>query len=181
MADPTVADVFDQLVLVNGKLDQINLSTTGEANAINKLDSDVNKGFKTTIDSLKVIAQFDLEAVKLLFHLTQQVDAMICALEHISKNTCGILTQVTMQTPLQTRIRDDADVLRDIAESAYPQAGLARHRLAELRAEVERCCPPEKPTPACIYEPCPQPKPVQLPHLPKIPSDPEPPKASEPK
>jgi hypothetical protein len=171
MADPTVADVFDQLVLVNGKLDQINLSTTGEANAINKLDGDVNKGFKATVDALKTIAQIDIEAVKLLFHLTQQGDTMICALEHISKNTCEILNQVTVQTQIQMRLRDDADALRDIAESAYPSAALERQRLAELRAEVERCCPPEKPQPACVYEACPTHRPVGMPDLPKIPRE----------
>jgi len=171
MADPTVADVFDQLVLVNGKLDQIDLSTTGEANAINKLDGDANKGFKATVDALNTLAQIDVETVKLLFHLTQQADTMICALEHISQNTCGILTQVTLQTQIQTRIRQDADALRDIAESAYPQAALERQRLGALRAEIERCCPPEEAQPACSYKPCLQPKQVDMPHLPKIPKE----------
>jgi hypothetical protein len=173
MADPTVGDVFNQLVLVNGKLDQIDTNTFGQANAINNLDGDVNKGFKATVDALKTIAQIDIEAVKLLFHLTEQADTMICALEHISKNTCGILTQVTIQTQLQTRLRADADMLRDIAESAYPAAAFERQRLAALRAQIERCCPPEEPKPACTYEPCPQPKPVGMPDLPKIPKDSE--------
>jgi hypothetical protein len=174
MADPTVGDVFNQLVLVNGKLDQIDTNTFGQANAINNLDGDVNKGFKATVDALKIIAQIDIEAVKLLFHLTQQTDTMICALEHISKNTCEILTQATIQTQIQMRLRDDADALRDIAESASPGAAFERQRLAALRAEVERCCPPEEPNPACTYEPCPQPKPAGMPDLPKIPKESEP-------
>lgn len=171
MADPTVGDVFNQLVLVNGKLDAIDTNTFGQANAINNLDGDVNKGFKATVDMLKVLAQIDIEAVKLLFHLTQQTDTMICALEHISKNTCEILNQATIQTQLQMRLRDDADALRDIAESAYPGAALERQRLAALRAEVERCCPPEQPKPPCNYEPCPAPRPVRMPDLPKIDQD----------
>lgn len=164
MADPTVGDVFNQLVLVNGKLDAIDTNTFGQANAINNLDGDVNKG-------LNILAQIDVEAVKLLFHLTQQADTMICALEHISKNTCEMLTQVTIQTQLQSRIRDDADALRDTAESAYPSAAIERQRLAALRAELERCCPPEQPRPACVYQPCSQPRPVGMPELPKIPKD----------
>jgi hypothetical protein len=171
MADPTVGDVFNQLVLVNGKLDQIDTNTFGQANAVNNLDGDVNKGFKATVDMLEIIALIDIEAVKLLFHLTQQTDTMICALEHISKNTCQILTQATIQTQLQTRLRDDADALRGIAESVYPGAVLEQRRLAELRAEIERCCPPEMPGPACTYEPCFQPKPAGMPDLPKIARD----------
>lgn len=183
MADPTVGDVFNQLVLVNGKLDNIDTNTFGQANAINNVDSDINKGFKATMDLLKVIAQIDIEAVKLLFQLTQQADTMICALEHISQNTCGILTQVTIQTQLQKRIKEDADVLRNIAEFANPGAALEAKRLAELRAQVERCCPPEEPKPACTYEPCPRPRPVGKPELPKIPTDSDQPRdpASPPK
>jgi hypothetical protein len=176
MADPTVGDVFNQLVLTNGKLDNIDTNTFGVANALNNLDSDVTTGFKATVDMLKIIALIDIEAVKLLFHLAQQTDTMICALEHISENTCGILTQVTIQTELQKRIRDDADALRDLAESAYPGATVEQQRLAALRAEVERCCPPEEPKPACTYEPCPQPRPLKMPDLPKIPKDAEIPK-----
>lgn len=188
MADPTVSDVFNQLVLANGKLDQINIATLGQANALNQLDSDikkldgdVNKGFQTTVDTLKIIAQIDIEAVKLLFHLTQQADTMICALEHISQNTCGILTQVTLQTEIQSGIRHDADALRDIAESAHPETALERQRLAALRAEIERCCPPDKPKPACSYEPCPEPKSVEMPKLPDIPKDSKPNDPSRPK
>jgi len=142
MADPTVGDVFNQLVLVNGKLDNIDTNTFAQANAINILDADVNKGFKATVDILKTVAQVEVETLKLIFHLTQQTDTMICALEHIAKNTCEILTQVTIQTGLQTRILDDADLLRAIAESAYPGAALEQQRLATLRSEIERCCPP---------------------------------------
>ena len=116
--------------------------------------------------------------LKLVFHLTQQADTMICALEHISQNTCGILTQTTIQTGLQTHIREDVAVIREIAESAYPQAALEHERLAALRAEVERCCPPERPKPACVYEPCARPRPAEQPKVPNIdrPRDVQPPK-----
>jgi hypothetical protein len=171
----SINDVFNQLVAVNGTLGQIQVATVAETNAttqvkasVDTLDADVKAGFAAMVNALNTIAQIDIETVKLLFHLTQQADTMICALEHISKNTCETLTQVTIQTELQTRLRDDADALRDIAEFAYPQAALERQRLAELRAEIERCCPPEKPTPACIYEPCPGPVRVGMPNLPKI-------------
>lgn len=176
MADPTVADVYDQLRIVNDKLDQINVSSMGQANGLSKLDGDLNREFKETVNALHAVAQIDTEVVKLLFHLTQQADTMMCALEHISKNTCEMLTQITIQTHIQTQLRQDAEALRNIEESAHPEAALLQQRLAVLRAEVERCCPPEKPQPACVYEPCPQPRPVEMPHLPQIPRTPEPPR-----
>jgi hypothetical protein len=175
----SINDVFNQLVAVNATLGQIQAGTLAETNATNQVkasvdsvDGDVKAGFAATINALNTIAQIDIEAVKLLFHLTQQTDTMICALEHISQNTCGILTQVTFQTQLQTRIRDDNDALRDIAEGAYPAGTLERDRLAALREQIERCCPPDKPLPACSYVPCPRPQPVETPNLPKVGSQP---------
>ena len=171
----SINDVFNQLVAANASLAQIQVDLVGETNAtiqvkgsVDKVDTDLKAGFVATVKDLNAIALIEIEAAKLLFHLTQQTDTMICALEHISKNTCEILTQVTIQTQLQTRLLDDADTLRAIAESAYPAAALERARLAALRAEVERCCPPEKPNPACNYEPCPAPRPAPPPKLPKI-------------
>ena len=163
MADPTITDVFNQLVLVNGKLDQVEVNTS----MITNLNVSINQGFAATVNALNTIAQINIEAVKLMYHLTQQADTMICALEHISKNTCEILTQVTIQTRLQERLRDDVDALRYIAESAQPDAALERQRHAELQAQIEECCPPKSPEPACKYEPCDQPEPVKEPHLPE--------------
>lgn len=176
MADPTVADVFNQLVLVNGKLDAIDTNTFGQANAINNLDADVNTGFNKSVQWLQILAKIDVELVKLVFHVTQQNDAMICALEKISRNTCALHTESVKQTRLQTRMAEDLDVLRGVAESAYPAAALERSRLKELEAKIERCCPPEEPKPACQYEPCPQPRPAREPDLPKIdvPQEPRP-------
>ena len=179
----SVTDVFNQLVTVNASLGQIHADGIAQTNAttqvkgsVDNLDNDVRAGFAATVNALHTIALIDVEAVKLLFHLTQQADTMICALEHISQNTCGILTQATIQTGLQTSLRNDAAELREIAESAYPEAALARERLAALRAEVERCCPPDKPKPACSYEPCPHPQPAEQPHLPRIDQQPPPPR-----
>jgi len=172
---PSINDVYNQLIAVNSKLDQIHADGVAEATAtlqvktsVDNLDSDVKAGFTATVNALNTIAQIEIVAVELLFHLTQQADTMICALEHISKNTCGILTQVTIQTGLQMRLRDDADALRDIAESAYPAAAVERERFARLRAQIERCCPPEEPKPACTYQPCPSPRSVEMPKLPRI-------------
>ncbi len=170
----SINDVFNQLVAVNGKLDQLHTDGVAETNATNQvrarvdnLDVDVKAGFNATVTALTQLAAIEAAGVNLLFHLTQQADTMICALEHISKNTCGILTQVTIQTGLQTQMRDDLDVVRDITKTANPAAALDRSRRLALRAQIERCCPPPKPQPACTYEPCPAPKPVDQPNLPR--------------
>ena len=179
----SINDVYNQLVTVNAKLAQIGSDVTAGTTAtnavntsVNQLDTDVKAGFSATVNALNTIAQIDLESVKLLYHLTQQADTMICALEHISQNTCGILTQATLQTQLQTTLRDDADALRDIALSAYPAAGLERERFAALRAEIQKCCPPEEPPPACTYQPCPAPRPAPPPKLPTPPPPPQQPR-----
>src|SRR5260221_6555991 len=179
----SINDVFNQLTTVNTSLGQIHADEIAETNTttqvkarVDNLDNDVKRGFAATVNALNTIAAIDIEAVKLLFHLTKQADTMICALEHISQNTCGILTQAVIQTRLQTSLRDDVDELREIAESVYPEAALVRERLAALRTEVERCCPPAEHKPACSYEPCPHPRSVDQPHLPQIDQQPPPPK-----
>lgn len=164
MADPTITDVFNELVLVNGKLDQVEVNTS----IIVNVNASINKGFNDTVNALNILTQVNIEAVKLLYHQTQQADTMICILDQISQNTCEILNQVTLQTGLQTRLRDDMDALLYIAESAHPEAALERQRQAKLQAEIDRCCPPEEPVPACKYEPCEPPKRIKEPQLPRI-------------
>lgn len=174
-----INDVYNQLVATNGKLDVLHTDINNGTAATNQvktsvdtLDTDVKAGFAASLSALTALQQIDTAAVQLLFHLTQQTDTMICALEHISKNTCAILTQVTIQTQLQTRIRDDADATLEITETANPAAALERLRLAALRAQIEQCCPPAQPEPACTYEPCRRPESVPMPSLPKPGSQP---------
>lgn len=179
----SISDVFDQLVNANNTLGQlhgdmqaeitatkdVNTSVKAVKTSVDKLDDDVNNGFATTINALGTLAQIEAETAKLVFHLTQQADAMICALEHISKNTCGILTEATVQTKLQTQIAEDTNAVRFIADTTHANAALERERLEALRAQTERCCPPEVRPPACSYEPCPHPEPVDKPQLPDPP------------
>jgi ABC-type transporter Mla MlaB component len=179
-----INDLYNQLVAANGKLDQLKTDVNNGTAATNHvktsvdtvdtdvktLDTDLKAGFAATVNALTVLAQIDTAAVELLFHLTQQADTMICALQQISQNTCGILTQVTIQTQLQTRIRNDANALVNIAETADPAAALELERLAKLRAQIEQCCPPREPEPACTFQPCPSPTPIAMPSLPQIPT-----------
>lgn len=170
----SINDVFNELTQVNSNLGLIHADGIAETNAINQVrvsvdqtDTDVKAGFAATVHALGVIAQVEIESAKLLFHLTQQANAMICALEHIAQNTCGIWNESVQQTGLLTRLRDDADALRSIEEHAHPEAVLEMTRLAALRAEVERCCPPPKPPLPCDYKPCAPVRPIEFPNLPK--------------
>lgn len=159
----SINDVYNELVAVNSLLNQIHADGVAEVNATNQVRASVD-----------TVAQINVAEVNLLFHLTQQTDTMICSLEQIAQNTCAILNQVTIQTRFQERMRDDLDTLRAIAETAYPGAALERHRFEVLQAEIERCCPPEQPEPACTYEPCPRPRPIKMPQLPPIGDTPAP-------
>jgi hypothetical protein len=179
----TINDVFNQLVTVNATLSAIGADVNAGTTATNavkasvdQLDTDLKAGFAQTANALNnavallgAIAAVEVEEVKILFHLSQQTDTMICSLEHISQNTCAILTQSTIQTRLQTKMGDDLGGLLAIAQSAHPAAALERERLAALQVEIRRCCPPPTEPPACTYEPCPKPRPISEPKLPQLP------------
>ena len=185
----SINDVFNQLVTVNATLSSIGANINAGTTATNavkasvdQLDTDLKAGFSQTtnalnaaVSALNAIAAIDIEGVKLLWHLTQQTDTVICALEHISRNTCAILTQTTIQTGLQTQIRDDSDALLSIAGFAYPAGALERERLKALQAQIEKCCPPDLAPPACTYAACPAPKAIEAPRLPQLPKSDVPP------
>ena len=137
----SIDDVFHQLQAVNTNLSTLHADGIAETNATNQVkssvdtvDADVKSGFNATVNGLTTIALIDIEAVKLLFHLTQQNDTIICTLENISRNTCAMLTQLTMQTQPQKRMADDLDVVRAMAEAQQPAALLERARPAALPA-----------------------------------------------
>jgi len=167
----SINDVFNAVNKVNTTLwtlisDEIT-ATNNVKTSVDKLDVDVNNGFNGTQAQLKTIAQIDVVIAQLLFHLTQQTDTMICALQQISQNTCGILTQTTLQTALQERLAHDADIILKIEETAHPEASMEVHRFAAIKAQVEKCCPPAVVPPACTYQACPAPKPIAMPQLPQ--------------
>jgi hypothetical protein len=168
----SINDVFNRLGVVNDSLSWIYKENVSEVagiaqiqTSLTTLDSDLNTGFAATVNALKAIATIELAEVDLLFHLTQQAHTMICQLNQISKNTCGILTQTTIQTDLQKGIRKDIEGLLDIEESVHPESVIQLTRLAELRAQIEKCCPPTKPDPACTFQPCPAPKSIDPPNV----------------
>jgi molybdenum cofactor biosynthesis enzyme MoaA len=163
----SITDVFNQLTAINSRLDQLHTdldheisSTNAVKTSVDKVDATLNAGFANVSQGMQVLANLQHEANQVLRHISEQDDAIICILEHISQNTCEVLTQATVQTRLLRTIREDADTLKDIAETAHPEAVLERTRRLELEAEIERCCPPKPEPPACTYKPCPHPGPL---------------------
>jgi hypothetical protein len=136
---PSVDDVYNQLI-------KVNTSLTNLINAVSNLTSTVI-----------TIGNYTNQA---LYQNDQQNTTMICELEHISKNTCGLLNEAAVQTALQSAMAADLDGLEKMFATANPGAALESERLAALKAQVEQCCPPKKPQPPCDYQPCPAPKPI---------------------
>jgi hypothetical protein len=164
---PSITDVFNELVAANARLDQIHTDLGNEIAATNtvktgvdQVDATLQAGFTNVAQGMQVLANLQHETNQVLLQLTKQDEAIICILEHISQNTCELVSQSALQTRLQTRIRDDADAVRDIVETTNPAGALERARRLALQGEIERCCPPEPAPAACTYEPCPHPEPI---------------------
>lgn len=150
---PSVDDVYNQLVAVNGKLDTLHNDLTNVTTAVNQVNSTLINGF----NQLVTLGQYTDEA---LYQNDQQNATIICILEHISKNTCSLLNESVIQTALQTEMEGDIDGVESMIATANPAAALERKRLHELEKKIEECCPPKKLPPPCDYKPCPAPRPI---------------------
>jgi len=98
-----------------------------------------------------------------LYQNALQNDTIICVLEKISKQTCELLNQSCLQTPLQTAIEDNTTTLAELFAATHAEAALTRDREQALRDQLEKCCPPTPPEPCCRYETCPAPGPLPEP------------------
>jgi hypothetical protein len=162
---PSVNDVYNQLLQVNTNLSSLinavnNVqaavnSATSAINAVQSAVTQVNGTLNNGFDQLVTIGNYTNQA---LYQNDQQNVTIICALEHISKNSCALLNESAAQTLLQTAMAADIDGLENLFATVNPGAALEIERLAALKAQVEQCCPPPKPTPPCDYRPCPAPQ-----------------------
>lgn len=162
----TLHKEIDATNAVQTSVDNLKASVDNVSTRIDNLDGDLVAGFSATVQRLKDLEIIGIGEVDLLFHLTQQADTMICALNQISQNTCGILTQVTIQTDIQKRLLKETEAIRFIDESANPAAALESQRLKKLKDQIEKCCPSQPTPPACTYQPCPSPKQIGRPSTP---------------
>jgi len=167
---PSVNDVYNQLLAVNTNLTNLTNAvnnvttavnaTTTAVNAVQGAVTQVNGTLNNGFGQLVTIGNYTNQA---LYQNDQQNTTIICALEHISKNTCALLNESVIQTVLQTAIASDIDGLENMFATVNPGAALEIERLAALKAQVELCCPPPKPRPPCDYAPCPAPTPIGQP------------------
>jgi hypothetical protein len=163
--------VHDDLTTTNSRLQSL-LARADEANDwLEELRNLVDQGFATVTAGMQaMLARQDL-ALKLQAYQIEQGQTMICALEHISRNTCQLVEQATRQTELQTGMEQSLDQLVHLFSTVHPDAALVLARATEERRRIERCCPPPVRKPACTYEPCPAPgEPPRVEHLPEAPT-----------
>ena len=168
---PTLNEVWEQalqinanLTIVHGDLTTANSRLQGLLNRADETNDwlhevrDVeNQGFADVTAGLQAIVAREDFALKLQAYQIEQGRTMICALEHISRNTCQLVEQATRQTELQTTMAAALTELVHLFSTVHPDAALNLARAEEERRRIERCCPPPTRKPACSYEPCPAP------------------------
>ncbi|HEY7153615.1 MAG TPA: hypothetical protein VH575_06630 [Gemmataceae bacterium] len=135
---PSGTDFFNQLQAANSKLDTLNAQ----------------------FSQLLTLTAYTTQA---LFQNALQNDTIICVLEKISKQTCELLNQSCLQTPLQRTIQKNSTTLAELFAATHAEAALIREREQVLREEIEKCCPPKPVEPCCHYETCPAPGPIPEP------------------
>lgn len=169
---PTLNDAFNELQAINGHLQTLHADNAsiiaGQAAiaaavaastaAINDVRQSVDAG--TAV--LHTMTHLQQVTNATLLHMSQQADAMICALEAISRNTCAIHNEAHLQTGRQTVIAAAETALLDITRSVHSAAALDFDRREEQRRATEKCCPPQPEAAVCAYRPCPAPKPLDI-------------------
>jgi len=95
---------------------------------------------------------------RLLADIAASLELTPCLQEKIGRIACLTANDVHRNGIELKAIRQAMEALVDLYRTSNPAAALESDRLAELRAEIERCCPPEeKCATVCVYEPCERP------------------------
>lgn len=143
--------VNTNLNTIEGKLDLINGS-------VQALDQDVKAVQQLLLWGFEQLITLGKYTNQSLFVNDQQNDTMICLLEQISTATCQIWNLANLQTELQEGILAATGKLSCLYAATHGDAALTLEREAELRRQIEVCCPPEPPEPVCKLVPCPKPR-----------------------
>jgi len=145
--------VNNKLDQANSKLDGIKASTDAVKSAVDQVNATLQSGFAQLIKLLQYADQA-------LYQNALQNDTIICDLEKISRNTCEILNEAHLQTVLQTNMNKSVAALSAMYALIHAEVALTLEREQALRAQIEKCCPPEVPPAPCQYAPCEAPKPL---------------------
>lgn len=147
----TLDDAYNQLVTANTHLTDIHNDVQAVNTSVQATTSAVQTGF-AQLDSLVNFTNSLLE-----FKIEQE-QTIICILEKVSRQTCELVNQATLQTVAQEAMRKELLDLKQLFEIANPSAAVEQHRLEKLEKKIDECCPPPPPVLPCTYEPCPAPK-----------------------
>ena len=150
------ATLNTKLTDLKNATDAVRASTDQVRTAVQHVDNTLNVGLSSLIN----IGNYTNQA---LFENARQNDTIICILEHISRNTCAILTEAHLQTGLQKSMEKSTSLLAELYATTHADAMLAHEKMAGLKAQIEECCPPKPIPPACVYEPCKAPPPLPEP------------------
>lgn len=169
---PSLNDAFAELQAINTKLQTLHTDNSQLKTGQVAIQTAINAGTSATqavqgaVEAgtvvLKAMVQEQHISNTLLLHLTRQADTMICALEAIARNTCGIHNEAHQQTALQRVMEASELALLDISKTVHPDAALDLARREGLRHATEACCPPPQEPPVCSYRPCPAPPPLKI-------------------
>ncbi len=160
------ADIRSRLDDVKGKLDTVNTNLTtieGKLDTINAsvqaVDADVQKVQQLLLWGFQQLITLGQYTNQALFQNDKQNDTMICILQQISVNTCGIWNEAHTQTELQQGMNAAIRKLADLYAATHGDAALTLEREEKLRRQIEACCPPRPAEPVCVESPCPAPPP----------------------
>jgi hypothetical protein len=148
----TKAAVINDTTVIGQKLDTLTA-------AVNAVDADVKLTQQVLLwgfEQLITLGQYTNQA---LSQNDKQNDTMICILEQIAVNTCGIWNEAHIQTHLEKGIDASTQKLARLYAATHGDAAVAFAREEELLRRIEKCCPPEEPQPVCVEKPCPVPPP----------------------
>jgi hypothetical protein len=169
---PSAQDIYDsikasetKLEEVKGKLDTVIINLTTVANkldavnaSVQAVDASVKKMQQLLLWGFQQLITLGQYTNKSLFHNNKQNDAMICLLQQISDNTCGIWNETHTQTDLQQGMKVGIQKLVDLFAATHGDAAITLEREASLRRQIEVCCPPKQPVPVCVARPCREPE-----------------------
>jgi hypothetical protein len=105
-------------------------------------------------DSSLVLKEL-LEQTRLLAEIRSGMELGPCLLDKIGRILCLTANEVHQNTLHLKAVRKSLEMLVEMYRTVNPAAALEFDRLAKLRAEMERCCPPEETCETiCRYVPC---------------------------
>jgi hypothetical protein len=155
---PSAGDFLKAIHEVRDRLDTVNTHLTTVEGKLDAIDADVKKVQQLLLWGFNQLITIGNYTNKALFHNNQQNDTMICQLQQIAENTCCTCNEAHIQTGLQEDIKAAMRQLADLYAATHGDAALTLEREAELRKQIDACCPPEPPAPACVEKPCPKPE-----------------------